>query len=93
MATEIEAARRLVYYAAWTLEMKKPGFKMHSSMAKLFASEVAQRVSEEAMQIHGGYGITKDFHIFPVFAGLRLATVTEGTSEIQKLIISRELGL
>lgn len=93
MATELEAARRMVYFAAWTLEHKKPGYKMHSSMAKLFASEVAQRVSEQAMQIHGGYGITKDFEIFPIFAGLRLATVTEGTSEIQRLIIARELGL
>ena len=93
MITEIEAARRLVYYAAWCLEHGASDSRMQASMAKLFASEVAQRVASEAMQILGGYGLTKDFNLFPVFAGARLATVTEGSSEIQRLVIARELGL
>ena len=92
MATEIEAARWLVYHAAWSLDRGLADAKGKAAMAKLFASEVAQRAASEAMQILGGYGITKDYTLFPIFAGARLATVTEGTSEIQKLVIARELG-
>jgi len=93
MAMEIEAARCLIYQAAWTIEHKKEGYRKQAAMAKLFASEVAQRVASEAMQIYGGYGITQEYPIFPIFADLRLATITEGTSEIQQLVIARELDL
>lgn len=93
MASSIEAARRLTHWAAWCVDTRTPGYRAAASSAKLFASEVAQQVSSEAMQIFGGYGITKDYPIYSIFAGLRLATVTEGTSEIQKLIIARELGI
>lgn len=93
MATEIECARRFNYFCAWGVEKKVAGYRKYASMAKLYASEVAQRVSSQAMQIYGGYGITKEYPIFPIFAGLRLATITEGTSEIQKLIIASELEI
>jgi len=92
MATQVEAARWLVYNAAWSLDRRKPEAKRKAAMAKLFASEAAQQVASDAMQILGGYGITKDYALFPIFAGTRLATITEGMSEIQKLVIARELG-
>src|SRR2546429_2155702 len=90
MATQIEAARLLMYRAAW---MKDQGKKttQESSMAKLFASEMSVRVCEEAIQIHGGYGYTKDYPAEKYWRDSKLCTIGEGTSEIQRIIIAREV--
>lgn len=92
MATNIEAARWMAYRAAWLMDQGKESLK-EASMAKLFASEVAVDVANEAMQIHGGYAFTMDSPVQRFFRDSRLFTVTEGTSEIQQLVISREIGL
>jgi len=90
MATQIDAARLLMYRAAW---MKDHGQKTtkESSMAKLFASEVSVRVCEEAIQVHGGYGYTKDYPAEKYWRDSKLCTIGEGTSEIQRIIIAREV--
>ena len=90
MATEIEAAEMLVYQAA---DKKNRGEKMtkESAMAKYYASEVAVRTSTEAVQIFGGYGYTKEFPVEKFYRDSKLCTIGEGTSEIQKLVISREI--
>ncbi len=90
MATEIEAARLLTYRAAW---MKDQGMKTtaQSSMAKLHASEVAVRVANECVQIHGGYGFIKDYPAEKYYRDVKLCTIGEGTSEIQRLVIAREI--
>ncbi len=90
MATQIEAAELLTYQAA---DMKNRGMniKKESSMAKYYTSEVAVRVATEAIQIFGGYGYTKDFPVEKYFRDSKLCTIGEGTSEIQKLVISREI--
>jgi len=90
MATEIEAARLLTYRAA---AMKDAGRKTtkESSMAKLYASEVAVRVSEEAIQIHGGYGYTKDYPPEKYWRDSKLCTIGEGTSEIQRIVIAKQV--
>jgi len=90
IATDIEAARLLTLRAAW---MKDSGLAVNkeSSMAKLFASETAVRVSNEAVQIHGGYGFIKDYPVEKFYRDSKLCTIGEGTSEIQKLVIARQL--
>jgi alkylation response protein AidB-like acyl-CoA dehydrogenase len=90
MATEIEAARMLIYRAAW---MKDRGMKTtkESSMAKLYAGEVAVRVANECVQIHGGYGFIKDYPAEKFYRDVKLCTIGEGTSEIQRIVIAREL--
>lgn len=90
MATEIEAAELLIRQAA---DMKNRGVKMtkESAMAKNFASEVAVRTSTEAVQIFGGYGYTKDFPVEKFYRDSKLCTIGEGTSEIQKIVIAREI--
>lgn len=92
MATEIEAARLLVYKAAWLIDDGKEPVK-EASMAKLYASEVAVRVAREAVQIHGGYGMMREYPVGRFLRDALVYTVGEGTSEIQKLIIAREIGL
>ena len=89
-ATRIEAARLLTWRAAW---LKDQGRRMtlESSMAKLFASEAAVRASEDAVQIHGGYGFVKDYPAEKFFRDVKLTTIGEGTSEIQRLVIARQL--
>ncbi len=91
MSTEIEAARLLVYYAAWLIDQGKSDIKQ-ASQAKLFASEVAVRVAREAIQIHGGYGLTRDFPVGRYLRDALVYTVGEGTSEIQRHIISQQIG-
>jgi alkylation response protein AidB-like acyl-CoA dehydrogenase len=97
MATEIEAARCLIYRAAWVADnaIKKEGiharFTRESSMAKLFASEVAVRVANEAVQVFGGYGFIKDYPAEKYYRDVKLCTIGEGTSEIQRLVIARQL--
>ncbi|MFM9985648.1 MAG: acyl-CoA dehydrogenase [Flavobacteriales bacterium] len=90
MAAEIEAAELLLYQAAHLKNNKKPVSK-ESAMAKYYASEVSVRVSTEAVQIFGGYGYTKDFPVEKFYRDSKLCTIGEGTSEIQKLVISREI--
>jgi alkylation response protein AidB-like acyl-CoA dehydrogenase len=91
MATQIEAARLLVYQAAWLADQNIARFTRESSMAKLFASEVAVRVANECVQIHGGYGFIKDYPAEKFYRDVKLCTIGEGTSEIQKLVIARQL--
>jgi alkylation response protein AidB-like acyl-CoA dehydrogenase len=91
MATQVEAARLLVYQAAWLADQKNVRFTRESSMAKLFASEVAVRVANECVQVHGGYGFIKDYPAEKFYRDVKLCTIGEGTSEIQRLVIARQL--
>jgi alkylation response protein AidB-like acyl-CoA dehydrogenase len=91
MATQVEAARLLVYQAAWLADQKDRRFTREASMAKLFASEVAVSVANECVQIHGGYGFIKDYPAEKYYRDVKLCTIGEGTSEIQKLVIARQL--
>ena len=90
MATEIEAAELLLYQAAYLKNNKKKMTK-ESAIAKYYASEVAVRTANEAVQIFGGYGYTKEFPVEKFYRDAKLCTIGEGTSEIQKLVISREI--
>lgn len=92
MATEIEAARFLVWWAAWLMDIGQNPIR-EASMAKLFASEVAVRVSKEAMQIHGGYGQMREFPVGRFHRDALVYVVGEGTSEIQRQIIAKQMGL
>jgi len=97
MATQIEAARLLTYRAAWLADRSiasgDPDARIsrESSMAKLYVGEVAVRVASEAVQIHGGYGFTKDYPVEKFYRDVKLCTIGEGTSEIQRLVIARQL--
>ncbi len=91
MATEIEAARLLTCQAAWLADRGDVRFTKEASMAKLYASEVAVRVANEAVQIHGGYGFIKDYPAEKFYRDVKLCTIGEGTSEIQRLVIARQL--
>ena len=88
MAMEIEAARLLCLQAAYLKDVGKP-FDKESAMAKLFASEVAMRVTTEAVQVHGGYGYVKEFHVERMMRDAKITQIYEGTSEIQRVVISR----
>jgi len=90
MAVEIDAARLLVHRAAWNKDQGK-SFTKEASMAKLFASEMAERATLDAVQIHGGYGYTKEYHVERFMRDVKLMTIGEGTSEIQRLILAREI--
>ncbi|RLE30352.1 MAG: acyl-CoA dehydrogenase [Acidobacteria bacterium] len=90
MATEVEAARLLVMKAAVTKD-RGENSTLESAMAKVYASEVAVRTAEEAIQIHGGYGYTKDYPVERAWRDSKLCTIGEGTSEVQRLVIAREL--
>ena len=90
MATKIDAARLLVHQAAWLKDLKKD-FVKAAAMAKLFASQIAQEVTTEAVQIHGGYGYVKEFHVERMMRDAKITQIYEGTTEIQKMVISREL--
>lgn len=90
MATEIEAARLLCFKAAWLKDQALP-YGEASSMAKLKASEVAMNVTVEAVQIHGGYGYVKDYHVERLMRDAKITQIYEGTSEIQRLVIAREI--
>ena len=90
MATKIDAARLLVHQAAWLKDQKKD-FVKAAAMAKLYASQIAQDVTTEAVQIHGGYGYVKEFHVERMMRDAKITQIYEGTTEIQKMVISREL--
>ncbi len=91
MATKIEAARLLTYRAAWMRDQKAERTSYESSIAKLYSSEIAVRAAEECVQIHGGYGFVKDYPAEKYFRDVKLCTIGEGTSEIQRLLIGRHL--
>lgn len=88
MATQIEAARLLVYKAAW-LKDQGEDYAHASAMAKLYASEVAMNVTVEAVQVHGGYGYVKEYHVERLMRDAKITQIYEGTSEIQRIVISR----
>ncbi len=90
MATKIDAARLLIWQAAY-LKDKKKDFVKAAAQAKLFASQIAQEVTTEAVQIHGGYGYVKEYHVERLMRDAKITQIYEGTTEIQKLVISREL--
>lgn len=90
MATEIDAARLLCHKAAWLKDNGKP-YAQAAAMAKLFASDTAMRVTTEAVQIHGGYGYVKEYHVERLMRDAKITQIYEGTSEIQRIVISREV--
>lgn len=90
MATKIDSARLLIFKAAYLKDQKKD-FVKAAAMAKLFASQIAQEVTTEAVQIHGGYGYVKEFHVERLMRDAKITQIYEGTTEIQKMVISREL--
>ena len=89
-AAEVHAARLMVYYAAWLKESGKP-YTLAGAVAKLFATEMAERVSYSAIQIHGSYGYSRDYPVEAMYKAARLMTIGEGTSEIQRLVIARRI--
>jgi alkylation response protein AidB-like acyl-CoA dehydrogenase len=91
MATEIELARTLLYKACWLLEQNRP-FSKEAAMAKLYCSEVMHRCADHAVQIHGGYGLMKDYRVERFYRDQRLLEIGEGTSEIQRIVIARSIG-
>jgi alkylation response protein AidB-like acyl-CoA dehydrogenase len=91
MGTRIDAARLLTYRAAWLRDRREERTSTASSIAKLYASEVAVRAAEECVQIHGGYGFVKDYPAEKFLRDVKLCTIGEGTSEIQRLVIARQL--
>jgi alkylation response protein AidB-like acyl-CoA dehydrogenase len=92
MALEIELARNLLYKACWLLENDRP-FTSEAAMAKLFCSEVMHRCVHHAVQLHGGYGLMKDSGIERFYRDQRLLEIGEGTSEILRIVIARNIGI
>jgi alkylation response protein AidB-like acyl-CoA dehydrogenase len=90
MATELDAARLLVLRSAWLCDQGRP-FTTEAAMGKLFASEAACRAAANGVQIHGGYGFTREFMVERIYRDVKLCTIGEGTSEIQRLVIARDL--
>ena len=90
MATEIQSGRLMVYYAAWLKSQDRP-YSKEASMAKLFTTEMAERVCRDAIQIHGGYGYSREYPVERIYRDARLMTIGEGTSEIQRMVISRHV--
>jgi len=90
MATELEAGRHLVYHAAWLAQNGLP-YGKEAAMAKLFCSELAMRNTTKAIQVHGGYGYTKDYPVERMFRDAKIGEIGEGTSEIQRIVIARHL--
>jgi alkylation response protein AidB-like acyl-CoA dehydrogenase len=89
-ATELHAARLMVHYAAWLKDQDRP-FTKAGAMGKLFASEMAERVTRNAIQIHGGYGYSTEYPVERMYRDARLMTIGEGTSEVQRLVIARKV--
>ena len=90
MATEVEAARMLCLKAAWIKDQGQD-YDLASSMAKLYASEVAGRVTDQAVQVHGGYGYVKEYHVERLMRDSKITQIYEGTSEVQRIVISRSI--
>jgi len=91
MALKIELARNMVYKAAWLKDQGRP-FSKEASMCKLYASEIAMEVADEAIQIHGGYGYMKEYEVERYMRDAKLLEIGEGTSEVQKMVIARHIG-
>ncbi|MCE2907672.1 MAG: acyl-CoA dehydrogenase family protein [Burkholderiaceae bacterium] len=91
MATQIEAARQMIHHAAALKDAGRPCLK-EAAMAKLFASEMAERVCSDAIQVHGGYGYVSDFPVERIYRDVRVCQIYEGTSEVQKILIGRALA-
>ena len=92
MATTIEAARWMVYRAAWLRDQGQP-FTLIAAQAKLFATEIAEKVCFDAIQIHGGYGYSREYPVEKLMRDAKIFQIYEGTSQIQRLIISKEIFL
>jgi alkylation response protein AidB-like acyl-CoA dehydrogenase len=92
MAVEIEAGRRLVYLAAWLKDQGRP-FALEAAMAKLYTGELSHRVVNHALQIHGGYGFMDEFPISRLYRDQKILEIGEGTNEVQRLVIAKQLGL
>jgi butyryl-CoA dehydrogenase len=90
LATEIEAAKQLVYHAAWLKQHGHP-FKQEAAMAKLYASELCMRATTKAVQLHGGYGYTTEYPVERMMRDAKICEIGEGTSEIQRIVIARQL--
>tara|TARA_Y100000590_G_C15346158_1_gene873345 strand:- start:258 stop:764 length:507 start_codon:yes stop_codon:yes gene_type:complete len=90
MATQIEASRQLIYNAAWLKDQKNNIIK-EAAMAKLFATEAAMKITTEAIQIHGGYGYIREYNVERFFRDAKILEIGEGTSEVQRIVISREI--
>jgi alkylation response protein AidB-like acyl-CoA dehydrogenase len=90
MATEVEAAKHLVFHAAWLKQQGHP-YKQEAAMAKLYASELAMRATTKAVQLHGGYGYTTDYPVERMMRDAKICEIGEGTSEIQRIVIARQL--
>lgn len=90
MATEVEAGKHLMFHAAWLAQQGKP-YGKEAAMAKLFCSELAMRATTKAVQIHGGYGYTKDYPVERMMRDAKICEIGEGTSEIQRVVIARQL--
>ena len=90
MYTEISASRQLIYHAAWLKDQGKDMIK-DAAVAKLFSSESAMRITTDAIQIHGGYGYIEDYHVERFFRDAKILEIGEGTSEVQRMVIAREI--
>jgi short-chain 2-methylacyl-CoA dehydrogenase len=90
-ATEIECGRNILYKACWLRDNKRP-FAREAAMAKLYCSELMGRVADHAVQIHGGYGLMKEYHVERFYRDHKLLEIGEGTSEVQRIVISRHIG-
>jgi alkylation response protein AidB-like acyl-CoA dehydrogenase len=90
MATQLDAARLLIYRSAWLKDHKMP-YGKEAAMAKLFSSEVGERICHQAIQIHGGYGYVHEYNVERYYRDIRLCEIGEGTSEIQRIVIARHL--
>ncbi|MBS4191326.1 acyl-CoA dehydrogenase family protein [Bacillus sp. FJAT-49705] len=91
MAMKIELARNMVYKAAWLKDQGRP-FSKEASMCKLYASEICMEITDQAVQVHGGYGYMKDYHVERYMRDGKLTEIGEGTSEIQRMVIARQIG-
>jgi alkylation response protein AidB-like acyl-CoA dehydrogenase len=92
MATEIEAARGLVYRAAWLKDEGRP-FALEAAMAKLYTGELSKRVADRALQVHGGYGFMDEYAVSRLYRDQKVLEIGEGTNEVQRMVIARQLGL
>jgi len=90
MATEIEIARTMLHKAAWLKDQGRP-INKEAAIAKLYATEMAERACYDAIQIHGGYGYSREYHVERMYRDARLMTIGEGTSEIHRLVIARHV--
>ena len=91
MAMKIELARNMVYKAAWLKDQGKP-FAKEASMCKLYASEICMEITNQAIQIHGGYGYMREYEVERMMRDAKLLEIGEGTSEVQRMVIAREIG-